>query len=61
VQNENLRKFERPISLGTPRIWAGYYKKFGKQEIQISKKFLVNLLGIVVGINESPPQISIDS
>ncbi len=58
MQSENLRKFERPRLLGIARIWVGYYKKFGKQEIQISKKFLVNLLGIVVGISGTLPQIS---
>jgi hypothetical protein len=46
VQSENIKMFERPRLLGIPRIWVAYYKKFGKQEIQISKEFLVNLLGI---------------
>ncbi len=45
VHSENPGKFERPklFNVGNSREFGiGYCKKFGRQEIYISKEFLVN-------------------
>jgi hypothetical protein len=45
VHSENLGKFEKPklLNVGNSREFGiGYCKKFERQEILISKEFLVN-------------------